>query len=111
MRLHRNLRLDLLSLTKLRLHASYHFYDCALYGFGDLTAKAFALINADLGAEKEVIDEIKRIAQVVDVHVCYGVYDLVVKIEADSLDDVKNVVMNKLRAIENVRSTLTMIAK
>ena len=72
-------------------------------------AAAFVLINADLGAEQDVLDEIRSIPSVVEVHVVYGVYDLIVKVEAESLDEVKETVTDRLRTLEKVRSTLTMI--
>ncbi|MCG3221967.1 MAG: Lrp/AsnC ligand binding domain-containing protein, partial [Candidatus Heimdallarchaeota archaeon] len=39
----------------------------------------------------------------------YGVYDLIAKIEADTMDELKKIVTENLRALENVRSTMTMI--
>ena len=72
-------------------------------------AAAFVIINADLGAEQDVLDEIRSIPRVVEVHVVYGVYDLIVKVEAESLDEVKETVTDRLRTLEKVRSTLTMI--
>lgn len=69
------------------------------------------MINADLGAEQDILNEIKSIPHVVEVHVVYGVYDLIVKIEAESLDEVKDTVTDRLRTLERVRSTLTMIVE
>ncbi len=74
-----------------------------------LTAKAFVLINADLGAEQDILNQIKSVPNVAEVHVVYGVYDIVVKVEAESLDKVKDTVTHRLRTLEKVRSTLTMI--
>ena len=74
-----------------------------------MTAKAFVLINADLGSERDVIDRIKSIPNVVEVHVVYGVYDIVAKVEAESLEKVKETITHSLRTLEKVRSTLTMI--
>ncbi|MFX0208178.1 MAG: Lrp/AsnC ligand binding domain-containing protein [Candidatus Hodarchaeota archaeon] len=39
----------------------------------------------------------------------YGVYDLIAKIQSDDMDTLKNVIMTKIRQLEKVRSTLTMI--
>ena len=69
-------------------------------------ATAVVFMNADLGVEQDILDEIRSIPHVVEVHV---VYDLIVKIEAESLDEVKETVTDKLRTLEKVRSTLTMI--
>ncbi|MHB8567965.1 MAG: Lrp/AsnC family transcriptional regulator [Nitrososphaerales archaeon] len=74
-----------------------------------MTAKAFVLINADLGAERGVIDFIRSIPNVVEVHTVYGVYDIVAKVEAKSLEEVKETITHHIRTLEKVRSTLTMI--
>lgn len=71
--------------------------------------RAYVLINCDLGAEEEVINEIKKIGGVVEVYGVYGVYDVIVKIEADSMEKLKENITWKIRRIEKVRSTLTMI--
>ncbi|MGI0091248.1 MAG: Lrp/AsnC family transcriptional regulator [Nitrososphaerales archaeon] len=70
---------------------------------------AFVLINADLGAEEELVRELKSIDHVKEVYVVYGVYDIVAKIEADTMEKVKETITWKIRRLEKVRSTLTMI--
>ena len=74
-----------------------------------MIAKAFVLINADLGAEQDMINQIRAIPNVVEVHVVYGVYDIVAKVEAESLEKVKETITDRLRTLEKVISTLTMI--
>jgi DNA-binding Lrp family transcriptional regulator len=70
---------------------------------------AFVLINADLGAEEELVKELRGIEHVKEVYVVYGVYDIVAKIEADTMEKVKETITWKIRRLEKVRSTLTMI--
>ncbi len=70
---------------------------------------AFVLINADLGAEEELVKEIKNTENVKEVYIVYGVYDIVAKIEADTMEKVKETITWKIRRLEKVRSTLTMI--
>jgi len=72
-------------------------------------AKAFVLINAEIGAEEEVLKSLNSMAEVREAHVVYGVYDIITMIEADTMDELKEVVTSKIRGIERVRSTLTMI--
>ncbi len=72
-------------------------------------AKAFVLINAEIGAEDEVLKELKDIAEVKEAHVVYGVYDIITRIEADTMDELKEIVTSKIRRLDKVRSTLTMI--
>ena len=67
------------------------------------------LINADLGAEDDLLKDLREIEFVKEVYIVYGVYDIVVKIEADTLEKVKETITWKIRRLEKVRSTLTMI--
>lgn len=70
---------------------------------------AYVLINADLGAEEQLVKELKSIENVKEVYVVYGVYDIVAKIQADTMEKVKETITWKIRRLEKVRSTLTMI--
>lgn len=71
-------------------------------------AIAFVLINAELGAENELLQQLKSIENVKYAYVLYGAYDLVVKIEAPDNATLKKTISNNIRQLKNVRSTLTM---
>jgi DNA-binding Lrp family transcriptional regulator len=75
-----------------------------------MTAKAFVLINAEVGREQDLIRQLRSIPNVTEVHVVYGVYDVIAKVEANTMEKVKETITNSLRRLDNVRSTLTMIA-
>ena len=70
---------------------------------------AFVLVNAEIGSEDDVLEELKGTKGVVGAWIVYGVYDIVAKIEADSMEKLKEVITTNIRGLENVRSTLTMI--
>lgn len=70
---------------------------------------AFVLINAEIGSEEEVLKELKKVEGVVEAYVVYGVYDVVAKIRAETMDKLKDVVTWHVRRLNKVRSTLTMI--
>ncbi|MEM3736606.1 MAG: Lrp/AsnC ligand binding domain-containing protein [Candidatus Bathyarchaeia archaeon] len=70
---------------------------------------AFVLINAELGSEEEVVEELKKLSNVKEVYVVYGIYDIIVKVEAESLDKLKEYIFSKIRQMRNIRSTLTMV--
>lgn len=72
-------------------------------------ALAFVLMNADLGAEKELINELKKIEEVKEVYLVYGAYDVIAKVQADTLDKLKDTVNGKIRRLNKVRTTITMI--
>ncbi|OLC91915.1 MAG: Lrp/AsnC family transcriptional regulator [Thaumarchaeota archaeon] len=69
---------------------------------------AFVLINAELGAENELLNQLKTVEYVKYVYVLYGAYDLVIKIEAPNSETLKKTISNNIRQLKNVRSTLTM---
>lgn len=71
---------------------------------------AFVLINTEMGAEGEVLQILKKIADVKEVHLVYGVYDLIAKVESDSMERLRDIVTWKIRRSDKVRSTLTMMA-
>ncbi|MGA2785484.1 MAG: Lrp/AsnC ligand binding domain-containing protein [Candidatus Bathyarchaeia archaeon] len=67
------------------------------------------LINTEIGSEDEVVSELRKIGNVKESYTVYGVYDIVAKVEADSMDKLKEIVTWKIRRLDKVRSTLTMI--
>ena len=70
---------------------------------------AFVLINTEIGSESEVLAALKKIDAVEEVYMVYGVHDVVAKVKADTLDKLKEVVIQNLRGLDKVRSTLTLI--
>ena len=70
---------------------------------------AYVLINCDLGSEEEILKELRRLTEVVELSGVYGVYDIIVKIRADSMDKLRETITWHVRRIDKVRSTLTMI--
>jgi DNA-binding Lrp family transcriptional regulator len=76
---------------------------------GDSMPKAFVLLNVETGSEDTVLNQLKNVSVVEDAYVSYGVYDLIVRIKADSMDELKRAVTNEIRVINQVRSTLTLI--
>ncbi len=71
--------------------------------------RAFVLINVESGSEDEVLKELKKVEGVEEAYFSYGVYDLIAKIKADTMEQLKEMVTRKIRALSNVRSTLTLI--
>ncbi len=72
-------------------------------------ATAYVLLNTELGAETELMKDMKMIVEIKEAHMVYGVQDIIARIEADTMEDLKNIISWKVRRINRVRSTLTMI--
>ncbi|MCW3989112.1 MAG: Lrp/AsnC ligand binding domain-containing protein [Candidatus Bathyarchaeota archaeon] len=72
-------------------------------------ASAYLLLNVETGTDEEVIDSLKPIREVKEAWMVYGVYDIVVRVEAETMEELKNVVSWTIRRLDRVRSTMTMI--
>ena len=72
-------------------------------------ATAYVLINCDLGFDTEIIDEIKQLEEVKEVHGIFGAYDIIVRLESDNVENLKDVITWKIRKLSSVRSTLTLM--
>jgi DNA-binding Lrp family transcriptional regulator len=72
-------------------------------------ASAIILVQTEIGAETRVMDELLKIPEVKEVYIVYGTYDIVVKVEADALEKIRDIVTNKIRRLPDIRTTVTMI--
>ena len=70
---------------------------------------AYVLINAEVGSEEQVLKEIKTIDEVKEAAIVYGVYDIIARLEAGTMSNLKEIITERIRKISLVRSTLTMI--
>jgi DNA-binding Lrp family transcriptional regulator len=72
-------------------------------------SNAFVLLNTELGSEENIIRDLRNLEEVKEVIRVYGVYDIIAKVESDTMDKVKEIITWKLRKLKGVKSTLTMI--
>lgn len=72
-------------------------------------AIAYVLMNSELGQGSKIESELKKIDEVKEVYAIYGVYDYLAKVETGNMRELKEVVSNKIRKIDHVISTLTLI--
>ena len=70
---------------------------------------AVVLVNIDIGSQNEVIENLKHVEGVEEAHALYGVYDLIVKIKALTVDKLRDVIKLGIRQVAGVNSSLTLI--
>ena len=75
---------------------------------------AYVLLNSDLGSDESIISKVKEILDnesniKYEVQGVYGVYDIVLKISSENTENLRSVITNKIRKIDKVQSTLTMM--
>ena len=75
---------------------------------------AYVLLNSDLGSDELIILEAKKILDEenniqYEIQGVYGVYDIILKIISDNTENLRSIITNKIRKINKVQSTLTMM--
>lgn len=70
---------------------------------------AFVLVNSDPEVEEELINDLIKIEGVKEVHSVYGIYDFIVKVESESLEELKSIITWKVRRLRKIRASTTMI--
>ncbi|MEM4850908.1 MAG: Lrp/AsnC ligand binding domain-containing protein [Desulfurococcaceae archaeon] len=70
---------------------------------------AIILIQTEIGAESKVLEDLMKIPEVKEAYIVYGTYDVVVKIETDTLEKIREIVTNRIRKLPDIRTTVTMI--
>jgi len=66
-------------------------------------------MNIDPGTEIAALKILREIPEVKEAYFVYGVYDVIAKVQADSMDLLKEVISRKIRGLDKIRSTLTTI--
>ena len=72
-------------------------------------AMAYVLINTEPKHMEDIASTLEKLDSIVEIFPVYGVYDLVAKIQAETMEKLKDLVTWKIRSLSNVRSTITML--
>ena len=70
---------------------------------------AYVLLNCTLGSEEKVVEELKQIESVKEVSGTFGAYDILVKLQASNIEDLRSGLSSQIRKIDNVTGTLTLM--
>ena len=72
-------------------------------------ATAYVLINCELGSEEEIIKQLKELEGVTEVNGTFGAYDILSNIESSTVESLRETITWKIRKIDKIRSTLTLM--
>jgi DNA-binding Lrp family transcriptional regulator len=70
---------------------------------------AFVLLSTEMGFESDVLKTLKKVEGVDETSVVYGVYDVVARVKTETMDKLKEIITCRIRRLDKVKSTLTMI--
>ncbi len=71
---------------------------------------SYILLIVKPGEESKVAEEMNKLEQVKEINIVYGEYDIVAKIEEESMESLQNFLIKKIRAMDQVERTSTLIA-
>ena len=81
---------------------------------------AYVMLNCELGAEEGIIElreleqepkQLRELEQVMDVFETIGTHDMMVKLQADNFEKIREIVSWNIQKLAKVRSTATLIKK
>ena len=72
---------------------------------------AYVMLNCELGAEEGIIEQLKELEQVVDVFETIVTHDMMVKLQCDNFEKIREIVSWNIQKLDKVRSTATLIKK
>ena len=68
----------------------------------------FVLISTAPAKEHQVYNELLKIKEIVELHPLFGEYDLIAKVDAQDLEELGRIVVEKIRSIDGVADTKTL---
>ena len=71
--------------------------------------KAYVLLTVEIESGKEVLNALDEIPDVKEAHQLYGVYDLIIRVEAETMQELKDLITNRIKVIGRIRSTMSLI--
>ena len=75
-----------------------------------MTAKAFILMETAVGKNKEVVASLKQLKGIQSVDSVTGPYDVIATVEAESLNDIGDLVTRKIHPVAGISRTVTCLA-
>ncbi len=73
-----------------------------------LKRSAFVFITTDSESNHIALEDLRKIAEVQEVYLAHGAYDLVAKVSGESLEHLREDVLKRIRGLQSVKSTLTL---
>ena len=73
-------------------------------------ARVYLLIKTESGMENKVFEALKTLPYVKTVDIVTGPVDVIATFEAESLDKIEDFILEKVRKLEGIKETTTLIS-
>jgi DNA-binding Lrp family transcriptional regulator len=75
-----------------------------------LRQEAYVMMICEQGAEQAVIEQLERLEGVREIERTYGSWDILARIQTESIESLRELITMKIRKIPKIQSTTTLIA-
>lgn len=73
--------------------------------------EAFVLITCDYGQEEKILEELDKIEEIQVINRLEGPYNILLKINSETIDEIKEIVTGQIKTMDKIRHTLTLKIK
>ena len=71
--------------------------------------EAYVLLNVDYKHQKNIIEQAKKIPTVKAIKTTYGIYDILIILESNNMQEIKNAIDVDLHNIEGINNLTSII--
>ena len=76
-----------------------------------MTVSAYIFFEIKLGKTQEVIDQLRKIPEIVSVAVVTGEYDVIAKVIVENLEELFEIASQRIHMIEGIEDTQTAVVE
>jgi DNA-binding Lrp family transcriptional regulator len=69
----------------------------------------YLLVESEVGRLEEVMRRLREVSHVVEVEAVTGPFDLIVKVQAEHINEALDVVVHRIRRISGIKGTETLV--
>lgn len=70
---------------------------------------AYILAKVEVGKDKEILEEVKKMSGVNQAALTYGIYDLHVEVSFDTMEELDEFIFEGIRKVNGVKDTVTLV--
>jgi DNA-binding Lrp family transcriptional regulator len=72
--------------------------------------EAYVLLNVDYKKQKNIVEQAKKLPTVKSVKTMYGIYDILIVLESNSMQEIKQTIDVDLHEIEGINNLTSLIS-
>ncbi|HXG73400.1 MAG TPA: Lrp/AsnC ligand binding domain-containing protein [Candidatus Nitrosotenuis sp.] len=72
--------------------------------------EAYVLLNVDYKEQKNIIEQAKKVPTVKEVKTVYGIYDILIILESDNMQEIKHAIDVNIHNIDGINNLTSLIS-